>query len=125
MSDKKTKAVSFPSKLLKPIAHFLEEELTRLRKTKKSIEKDDPFKDEERDEDNSLESDVDEQLGHFHTEVKASFLNKQMVSVRRALSRIRRGKYGVCEVCHKMIDTDRLAIKPDATVCVKCEKDKE
>ena len=126
MTDtQKNKPVSFPQKFLSPIAKFLEDEIKRLSKTKKSIEKDDPFKEEDRGDNNSLESDVDEQVGHLHTEVKANFVSRQIVQMRKALSRLRKGKYGVCEVCHGMIDTDRLAIKPDATICVKCEREKE
>lgn len=117
--------VSFPQRLVKPIAKFLEEEIKRLAKTKGNLEKDDPFRDQERDKQNSVESDVDEQVGHLHTEVKANFIKKQIISMKRALARIRHGKYGICEVCHKMIDTDRLAVKPDATICVKCERDRE
>jgi RNA polymerase-binding transcription factor DksA len=38
---------------------------------------------------------------------------------------VKLGKYGICEKCGKMIDTDRLAINPEATTCIDCEKDKE
>ena len=123
--NSKNKTVLFPVKLLRPISNFLESEIVRLKKTKKSLEKSDTFQDESRQTQNSLEADVDEQVGHLHSEVKANFLQKQIVSMKRALARIRHGKYGICEVCHKMIDTDRLAVKPDATVCVNCEKDKD
>lgn len=124
MNNKKGN-VSFPAKLLKPIGRFLEEEIKKLTKTKKSIENDDPFLDIDRDKQNSVEAEVDEQVGRLHSEVKSKFINRQIVQMRRALSRVRKGNYGICEVCGKMIDTDRLAIKPDATVCVKCEKAKE
>ena len=33
--------------------------------------------------------------------------------------------YGICEDCGKMIDTDRLMIYPEATLCVSCEAKKE
>lgn len=124
MKQKKHK-INFPSNLITPIKKFLEDEIVKLKKNKKSLEKGDPFADSDRDSQNSLEEDVDEQVGHLDSEVKIRFLTKQIVQLRKALSRIKIGKYGVCEKCSKMIDTDRLAVKPDATICVNCEKEKE
>lgn len=123
--SKKNEKVSFPLALITPIKNFLEKEIDKLKKTKKSLEKGDPFLDTDRANQNSLEEDVDEQVGHLETEIKVKFLSRQIVQMRKALSRLKIGRFGVCEKCNKMIDTDRLAIKPDATICVKCEKDKE
>jgi RNA polymerase-binding transcription factor DksA len=120
----KTK-ISFPQRLISPIKHFLESELLKSKRAKKNLKKEDPFSDEKRVLENSFEEDLDEQIGHFETEVKAKFLNKRIVQLRKALTRIKLGKYGLCESCTKMIDTDRLAINPSATTCVKCEKEKE
>jgi len=85
----------------------------------------DPFADAQRASQNSLEEDVDEQIGHFETEIKVSFIKKQIIQLRKALSRLKIGKYGICEKCGKMIDTDRLAVGPEVTVCVSCEKERE
>ncbi|MBM3205879.1 conjugal transfer protein TraR, partial [Candidatus Shapirobacteria bacterium] len=52
-------------------------------------------------------------------------INRKLIQIKKALSRLKIGKYGVCEKCGKMIDTDRLMIMPETTVCVKCEKKKE
>jgi DnaK suppressor protein len=117
--------ISFPQKFISPIKHFLEVELLKSKRAKKSLKKEDPFFDEKRVLENSFEEDLDEQIGHFETEVKAKFLNKRIVQLRKSLTRIKLGKYGLCENCGKMIDTDRLAINPSATTCVKCEKEKE
>ena len=87
------------------------------------MEKSDPFKDSNRASDNSLESDVDEQIGHYDVSVKAKFLAKQIVQFRKALSRLKIGKYGICEKCGKMIDTDRLAVGPETTVCITCSRE--
>lgn len=115
----------FPTKLLLPIQKFLRDELMKMKKRKQEIHKSDPFKDGDRLRENSLEEDVDEQLGHFDAEVKANFVGKQIVQLRKALTRIKIGKYGVCEKCGKMIDTDRLAIRPETTVCIDCQKESE
>jgi len=116
---------SFPSKFVEPIRKFLEKRLLDLKRSEKKIKRADPFSDVSRATNNSLEEDVDEQVGRFEAEVKTSFVKKQMVEFRKALTRIKLGKYGMCERCGVMIDTDRLAIKPEASLCVKCEKEKE
>jgi RNA polymerase-binding transcription factor DksA len=123
MKTNNKQVVTFPQKLVEPVKKFLEEELKKLSRTQKSLRKADPFKDETRTGNNSLEEDVDEQVGHFDTEVKVNFLTRQMVQFKKALTRIKLGKFGICEKCGKMIDTDRLAIRPEATICIKCEED--
>ena len=119
------KIEKLPARLLAPIKRFLESELLKLKRSKKEMEKSDPFSDEGRVNENSFEEDLDEQIGHFDSEVKVRFLTKRMVQLRKALTRMRLGKYGMCEVCGSMIDTERLSINPEATTCVKCEKEKE
>lgn len=114
-----------PARLLAPIKRFLESELLKLKRTKKEMEKTDPFSNEDRVNENSFEEDLDEQIGHFDSEVKVKFLTRRIIELRKALTRMKLGKYGMCEVCGKMIDTERLSIKPEAVTCVECEKDKE
>jgi len=126
MQKEKDKVVlNFPSRLLSPIKSFLEKELINLKRTKRQLKKDDPFLDENRTIENSLEEDVDEQIGHFDNEIKTKFLSRQIAQFRTALTRIKIGKYGICEECGKMIDTDRLAARPEATNCIKCSKESE
>jgi len=122
---KKDKKEKIPLRFLAPIKKFLENELVKLKHTKKNLKKADPFSDSSRTSENSLEEDVDEQIGHFDAEIKMKFLGRQIIQLRKALTRMKIGKYGVCEKCSKMIDTDRLAVNPEATTCVKCEKEKE
>ena len=117
--------ISFPKKLLAPIRVFLERKLIKLKRTKRKLSKNDPFKDSARVAENSVEEDLDEQIGHFDTQVKVNFIQKQIIQLRKALTMIKVGKYGVCERCGKMIDTDRLGVTPDATICIKCERERE
>lgn len=124
-TDKEKKSVVFPRDLLSPIKRFLEEEIIKWKKTAKKIKNNDPFSDSARGMHNSDEEDVDEQVGHFEAEVKAGFVKKRLVQLRKALTNIKIGKYGICENCGKMIDTDRLAVKPDATLCITCSKEAE
>lgn len=116
---------SIPSRLLLPIKTFLESEIIKWKRTEKDIKKSDPFSDSNRLMQNSVEEDVDEQVGHFESEVKVSFVKKQLVQLRKALTMIKVGKYGICEKCGKMIDTDRLAVKPEVTICINCAVDRE
>ena len=53
---------------------------------------------------------MDEQIGHFEAEIKVGFVKKQIIEFRKALSKIKIGKYGICDKCGEMIDTDRLAL---------------
>ena len=123
--EKDETVLNFPRRLLSPIKLFLEKELVHLKRKKKQLKKEDPFLDENRAFENSLEEDLDEQIGHFDNEVKVKFLSKQIAQFRTALTRMKIGKYGICEKCGQMIDTDRLAVKPEATTCIKCSKKSE
>ena len=117
--------IAIPAKLLAPIKQFLENEIVRWKRIEKLFKKNDPFSDGDRVNNNSDEEDVDEQIGHFEAEVKVGFVKRRLVKLRKALTRIKIGKYGICEKCGKMIDTDRLAIKPDTVICVNCARERE
>ena len=113
--------ISFPSKVTKGVEEFLEKKILHLKKSEKELSND-PFFHPERDS-NGPEEDLDEQIDHFENTVKVNFIHKQIIQIRKALSRLRIGKYGVCERCGKMIDTDRLAVKPESTLCIDCAKE--
>jgi RNA polymerase-binding transcription factor DksA len=117
--------INFPSRLTKNIEDFLEKRLLKLKRTERTLKSSDPFSDEQRTGNNSVEEDVDEQIGRFESEIKIGFVKKQIIQVRMALTRLKIGKYGICEKCHNMIDTDRLAVKPETTICVNCAKEQE
>ncbi|NCP47083.1 hypothetical protein COT86_04250 [Candidatus Collierbacteria bacterium CG10_big_fil_rev_8_21_14_0_10_43_36] len=54
-----------------------------------------------------------------------SQVSRSIIAIRKTLTRIKLGKYGICANCGKMIDTDRLAVNPTAEYCVSCETKKE
>ena len=112
--------VRFPASVLAPLAKFLRTRLVDLKKHKKEIEKEDPFKDTGRLLDNaSPDTEAAEQFGHARTSAIRTELGKRIIETRKALTRIKIGKYGICEDCGKMIDTDRLMIYPEATLCAE------
>jgi len=123
--EKNDIVLNFPRRLLSPIKFFLEKELVRLKRNKKQLKNEDPFLDANRASENSVEEDVDEQIGHFDNEIKVKFLGRQIAQFRTALTRMKIGKYGICEKCGKMIDSERLVVKPEATTCIKCSKESD
>lgn len=115
----------FPLKILKPISDFLSQEMFRLERKKRAIVKEDPFLDTRRISDNaSPDTDVVEQIGHDRVKALENQVNRKLIQIKKALARVKIGKYGICEQCSKMIDTDRLMVLPETTFCVNCEKKK-
>ncbi len=97
-----------------------------MEKRKKTISKEDPFRDVNRVNDNAApDIEADEQFGHARTSALKNEINRGTIQIKKALTRIRLGKYGICEVCGKMIDTDRLMIYPEATLCAEDAAKKE
>lgn len=118
-------AVKFPNNLIEPIRRALHLEAQKLAHRKNDLEKEDPFRDPSRLTDNAAaDADAAEQFGHTNIEGLKREIDRKLIQIRKALSRIKVGKYGVCEKCGHMIDTDRLMVFPEATFCVKCEKER-
>ena len=84
------------------------------------------FNDKTRDLDNAAtDTEAEEQFGHARVTAIKEELNRKSAQIKKALARVKIGKYGICEDCGKMIDTDRLAVFPEATMCINCEKKRE
>jgi RNA polymerase-binding protein DksA len=54
-----------------------------------------------------------------------SQLERKKEGIEAALRLIEKGKYGICERCGKEIPTERLEVRPDATLCVQCQVEVE
>lgn len=52
-------------------------------------------------------------------------LERKLESVNAALRAIEKGKYGICERCGLPIDPARLEVRPDATLCLTCQREVE
>ena len=123
---KNTSVPKFPSNILAPVAHFLTARLHTLEKRKKEIAREDPFADTSRVDDNAApDIEADEQFGHARTSAIKKEISKSIIGIRKALTRIKLGKYGICEECGQMIDTARLMAFPEATFCAKDAKKRE
>lgn len=115
--------VEFPRHLLDPIGRFLQNQLKVLERRKEEVDKDDPFSDRETVADQA--DDAAEQFSHVRSSAIKESLDRKIIQTRKAMSRVYLGKYGICEDCGKMIDTDRLIIYPEATLCAACQKKRE
>jgi RNA polymerase-binding transcription factor DksA len=49
-------------------------------------------------------------------------LKNRASKIRKALSRVEEGTYGICKQCGKPIHPDRLAILPDTKICIECAR---
>ncbi|MEA3272659.1 MAG: hypothetical protein U9P90_03240 [Patescibacteria group bacterium] len=49
-------------------------------------------------------------------------LEKILQDIKKSLGRIKRGTYGKCKYCKKMIDSKRLLARPASSACVACKK---
>ena len=120
---KRTKPPVFPANLIAPIGKFLLEKEKELLRKMKLLKTEDPFVNPARLNDNaSPDTDAREQIDHLKIQAIEKAMKRQIIQIRKALTRVKIGKYGLCEKCGKMIDTDRLIIYPEATICVKCKK---
>jgi DnaK suppressor protein len=50
---------------------------------------------------------------------------RKLESTERALESAEKGTYGICENCGERIDPARLEILPQATLCLKCQREYE
>lgn len=124
MSKKDT--IVFPKNVLVPVSNFLKKQLVSLYTNRKKISSEDPFTLKSRIMDNaSPDADAEEQFGHARVTAIKDELNAKATQIKKALKRVNMGKYGICEDCGKMIDTDRLSVVPEATLCASCAKKRE
>lgn len=119
-------SLKFPSSVLRPVGNFLTTRLKMLEKRKRNVAEEDPFSNGDRVLDNaSPDTDAYEQFGHARSSAIKKEIDRKIIQTKKALSKVRIGKYGICEDCGKMIDTDRLVIYPEATLCASCQKKRE
>ena len=118
--------VQFPRDVLVQIKSFLEHKSVETEHKLKELKKEDPFEDGSRLLDRaSDDTEALSKAGHERVEALQHQMSMVLVQTRKALTKIKIGKYGVCENCGKMIDTDRLAAMPTAALCVNCERKRE
>lgn len=118
--------VQFPKDVLFQIKSYLEKKDRDTQTRIKNLKKQDPYADKAELFDRaSDDSEAQRKAGRERIEAMQRQLTMALIQTRKALTKIKIGKYGVCENCGKMIDTDRLAAMPTATLCVNCERKRE
>jgi len=120
--SKKIKII-FPAKILEPLKKFLTKEEKKLKLRKQELEKEDPYNNTDRLIDNAAtDTDAAEEFGHDRVAAMRKEVDKALIRVRKTLTKIKLGKYALCENCGCMINTDRLAVDPTASLCIKCQR---
>src|SRR3989338_4917401 len=115
--------MKFPKELLNSIYRNLIKLRKIVEKRISSLKLQDPFSDPDRLNDNAAsDTEAKEESSHDRMEALEKVLKRNLEEINLALIRIKKGTYGKCQNCGKMIDTDRLAIKPTALYCVDCER---
>jgi DnaK suppressor protein len=60
-----------------------------------------------------------------HDEIVRSRLAEKLRALADAQDRLREGTYGLCQVCGGRIPRRRLEAMPTATLCVRCQEERE
>jgi RNA polymerase-binding transcription factor DksA len=117
--------MKFPKKVLVDIELHLKEEKKRVIIQIVELAKQDPFADTDRLSDNAAsDTEAKEEFNHDRYQAMLDELKMKDEAVTQALMRIDRGTYGFCTNCGQLIDTERLAAIPTATLCMTCEATK-
>lgn len=118
--------INFPVMAVKAVAVILEKQKKETEKRLAALKKEDPYEDTSRLLDNaSDDTEAAEEAGHERITALKAELEKNLAKIKKALSRIGVGKYGICDKCGEKIDPARLKIFPMADTCVVCERKKE
>lgn len=109
--------------VLDQVRRSLEEEKTAVAARLSALVLQDPFTDPDRASDNAAsDAEAFEESNHDRVAAQTEELRAQVAALDEALVRIGNGTYGFCTNCGNMIDTDRLAVVPTATLCLDCEQ---
>jgi DnaK suppressor protein len=114
--------LNLPQKTLDKIKSYLVKQQKDVESQIKLMEKDDPVLSDGLAE--SPESGTESWQADVHARfvsVKNDLTNLSR-RISNSLTNLRKGTYGKCEVCGKMIEVARLEAMPTATVCMSCSK---
>jgi len=117
---------NFPSDILTDIKKHFESEKQTLTDRVMELQKQDPFSDPERSNDNAAsDTEASEESNHDRVAAMVDELKEKLLHIDEALLRIDAGTYGFCTECNAMINTERLSVLPMATLCLSCEQKKK
>lgn len=103
-----------------------EEKLTheekRLEDELKELEAADPKEWEARLTENEAGDESNEAETGSRVAALKAVIGRRLKDVQRAIGKLRRGSYGVCDRCGEKIDPARLKVLPGVSYCIQCEK---
>ena len=110
---------------IEKVRQQLEKQKDNIEKQVSRLKKEDPFLQHDRSLIDEPGTESFEEEGH--TRVASSIKESEGIlsQIKKALSKIGIGKYGICENCGAAIDPKRLEAFPMATLCLNCEKNQE
>ena len=53
----------------------------------------------------------------------ASMEDKELADIERAIERIKKGTYGICESCGQAIEAKRMAAITETNLCMECQRE--
>jgi RNA polymerase-binding transcription factor DksA len=112
---------NFTTDFLEFIKSRLNNKDKELQKTESLLKAEDPYMQPGRADGNSESMDeaiLEDGLKET-TDTRLGLIKAARLQVKRALSFLKIGRYGVCEICGKPIDKARLEVYPEATKCVE------
>lgn len=116
-----------PIDLFSRLKEALQKKNKRLDKQQKLLDAEDPYMQAGRAEGNADEVDEAHLEDNFKTVVDAQkdVVGKISENVKKALGKMSKGDYGLCERCGAPIDPARLQAYPEATLCSDCARKEE
>ncbi len=70
----------------------------------------------------SDEKEVDEAEEYFTYLALKEEMKKRLREVEKALDKIKKGNFGICEKCNKKIEVEKLLANPATKFCKECAK---
>lgn len=113
---------NLPQTTLEVIKKYLLRQQKEVEKNLKTVEQDDPATQPALAESSEPGTDSWIAENHISTMALGNSLKLAAGSVRKALIKIKEGKYGQCEKCGKQIEVGRLLAMPTASLCLSDSK---
>ncbi|MBI2594255.1 TraR/DksA C4-type zinc finger protein [Candidatus Curtissbacteria bacterium] len=110
---------------LKKIRTKIENQRDAIAAKIKRLRREDPFSTEDRAIIMEPGTDAAQLFSHEQIAVLEEQLKHDLNEIESALTKMKKGTYGICERCKKSIDPKRLGAKPQAVYCLKCEREIE
>jgi len=97
---------------------LLEDELSSLGKVDKTGDWEATPEDDAKIQDVQDDADMAERAEDYEERsIKLNSLETRLTDINKALEKMSAGSYGICEICGKQIEEDRLKVNPSSKTC--------